>query len=92
VEIAAAMNAAPDVETALIRLTADEDHHVRAEAARALGSSKSEPAQQALRELLTDRSHLVQESARQALGEQSPRGRMPNLPSGPIGGGLPVYE
>lgn len=93
VEIVVAMNSVRDVESAVIGLTSDEDHHVRAEAARALGQSNSAPAQQALLDLLSDRSHLVQETARQGLGEQSLRGRLPSLPpTGPFGGGMPVYE
>jgi HEAT repeat protein len=93
IEIAVAMHAVRDVESALIGLTSDEDHHVRAEAARALGQSNSPQAQQALLDLMSDRSHVVQEAARQGLSEQSLRSRFPTLPSsGPIGGGMPVYE
>jgi HEAT repeat protein len=90
--MAIAMNAVRDVESALIGLVTDEDHHVRADTARALGQSNSPAAQQALREMLSDRSHLVQETAREALSDQSLRGRLPSLPSGPMPGGMPVYD
>lgn len=92
VEIVICMNAADQMEQPLIELTADEDHHVRSEAARALGQVNTAESREALRNLLSDRSHLVQTTARQSLGDQSYRGGMPVLPAGPLTGGMPVHE
>ncbi len=67
VGVAISMGVVPDVETAVIDLLSDDDHVIRSEAARALGSSNSATSRQALREALVDRSIVVQESAERSL-------------------------
>jgi len=51
----------------VLELLADDDHMVRAEAARALQSSDTSRAVAALRRALLDRSVAVQEAARISL-------------------------
>jgi HEAT repeat protein len=92
IEIAVAMNAVRAVETPLIALLADEDHMVRASAARAMEQTNSGASQEALQSLLSDRSHMVQEAAREALAAQGQRARFPSFPIGPGTEGMPVYE
>ena len=62
-----AMDAAQQMEPLVIGLLNDDDHIVRAEAARALAGCNSPLAQQALREVLMDRSATVREAAEQSL-------------------------
>ncbi len=66
-EVAQAMDAVDFVEPLIIGLLSDEDHFVRAEAARALVHCKSPLAKQALRTALVDRSVAVREAAEVAL-------------------------
>jgi HEAT repeat protein len=67
VEMAIAMDAVPDVERELIKLTSDEDQLLRAEVLRALARSDSPNTRSALRALLRDPSAVVQGAAEQAL-------------------------
>ncbi len=67
VGVAISMGVVPDVEATIIELLADDDHVIRSEAARALGTSNSAISRQALREALLDRSIVVQESAERSL-------------------------
>jgi len=69
--VASAMGAIPELEDSVIGLMSDEDHVLRADAARALGSCGSPPAIAALREALLDRSISVQEAAEQSLEKLS---------------------
>jgi HEAT repeat protein len=65
--IARAMDAVAEIEPLIIELLQDEDHLIRAEAAAALVSSRSEESLRALEELLGDRSLVVQEAAQKSL-------------------------
>jgi len=59
-------------------MLSDEDHFIRAEAARGLANTTSATAKQALRGLLVDDSPSVQEAAEkslQRLAEQGPQRR-----------------
>jgi hypothetical protein len=67
IAIVLAMGAAADLEQQLIERLGDEDHLVRAEAARALGESPTPDAQVALIEALNDRSLVVREAADESL-------------------------
>lgn len=75
-EIAMAMDAVQHLEPLIIALLKDEDHFVRAEAARTLAYGVSPLAQQSLRDALMDRSIAVREAAEQALRKLSESGRM----------------
>ncbi len=66
-QIAPVMNVVEELETQIVALMGDDDHFIRAEAARALGASGSPLAQHTLRRALDDRSQLVKEAAEQAL-------------------------
>jgi hypothetical protein len=83
IEVAAAMGAVPDLEQYIVQLAQDEDHFIRAEAARALVHCQSETARHALRELLLDRSVSVQEAAVRTLerlaAKSTPAGANPLL-------------
>jgi len=65
--IAAAMDLVPEMTASIIELLGDEDHLVRAEAARALGQCRTDEALEALEEALHDRSVPVQEAALRSL-------------------------
>jgi hypothetical protein len=65
--VAVALNAVTDVEDQVLRMLADPDHFLRAEAARALAHGDTPAARQALRECLLDRSPAVQEAAERTL-------------------------
>jgi len=65
--IVAAMGVVGELESSIIDLLGDEDHFLRAEAARTLGGCRSGRARHALREALQDRSAAVQEAAEEAL-------------------------
>jgi HEAT repeat protein len=67
IALAVAMGLVSEVETALIAMLSDEDHFIRADAARALGNASSAAARNALRDLLTDASPSVREAAEHAL-------------------------
>lgn len=67
VDAAAAMGLIPDMEERIIGLLSDEDHMVRAAAAKALADCKSMPSWDALREALLDRSAVVKEAAEESL-------------------------
>ena len=75
-EMAMAMDAVHHLEPLIIALLKDDDHFVRAEAARTLAYCGSVVAQQALRESLLDRSVVVREAAEQSLRKLSEAGRM----------------
>ena len=67
ITIIAAMGAVADLEGALIDRLADDDHLVRAEAARALADCPTPAVRQALEAALADRSLVVREAAEEAL-------------------------
>ena len=69
VAIAFAMEAIADLEASVIALLSDEDHLVRAEAAKALAICDTANVRQALRDALYDRSVIVQETAERSLQE-----------------------
>src|SRR5207302_8527770 len=62
-----AMGAVPDLQHEFIERLADEDHLVRAEAARALGNCHTGTVVDALREARADRSLVVREAAEESL-------------------------
>jgi HEAT repeat protein len=64
---AVSMGAVADVEVQVVGRLADEDHVVRAEAARALGTCNTPSAWQALADACADRSVVVQEMAEESL-------------------------
>ncbi len=64
---AAAMKLGPRVEGAILERLADEDHLVRAEAARALVQCDTPDVHWALREALNDRSQAVRDAAENSL-------------------------
>ncbi|MGE3780176.1 MAG: HEAT repeat domain-containing protein, partial [Pirellulaceae bacterium] len=85
IAVAVAMRAVRDVEKHIVELAADDDHFVRADAARALLQAGSSVAHQTLENLLMDRSVSVQEAAAQSLArwtepilEQSARPYLPH--------------
>jgi hypothetical protein len=84
------LNALSDVETIVVELMADDDHFVRAEAAKALAEAQSSTARDALRNALLDPSVIVREAAELSLQQLASSGRttrrpvsdsQPNLPS-----------
>lgn len=81
IAIAIAMEAVTDLEQPIIALLGDEDHLVRAEAAKALAMCNTPAVQQALRDALYDRAVIVQETAErslQQLAQQRPKGLWSN--------------
>jgi HEAT repeat protein len=68
---ASAMGLVQELEEAVIRLLSDEDHMVRAAAAKALADCKSMPTWEALRDALLDQSFVVQQAAEQSLEQIS---------------------
>ncbi len=74
-EVAMAMDAVTHLEPLIVGLLKDDDHFVRAEAARTLAYCASEVAQQALRSALMDRSVVVREAAEQSLRKLAESGR-----------------
>jgi HEAT repeat protein len=62
-----AMGAVRELEGAIVPLVDDEDHVIRAEAARALGQCDTPTARAALDAALGDRSVIVQETAAHSL-------------------------
>ena len=64
---ATAMGALGDLEQPLLQRLGDEDHVVRAEAARALAACPTAAVRQALADAIGDRSVVVQEAAEQSL-------------------------
>jgi HEAT repeat protein len=71
VAMATAMNLAGELESCLIERLSDEDHLVRAEAARALAGCSSPAVRAALQTALHDRSIVVQEAAEWSLEQRS---------------------
>lgn len=67
IEVAEAMGLAEALEDALVDCTADADHVIRAEAARALAGTNSNSVRVVLRQLLDDASFAVREAAQFAL-------------------------
>lgn len=67
IAVAVSMGAVPDVERQIIERLTDEDHVVRTEAARALGTCNTPGAWQALADACSDRSVAVQEAAEESL-------------------------
>jgi len=72
IAMAASMNIALQLEVAIIERLSDEDHLVRAEAAKALMQCPTEEARQALKSARNDRSIVVQEAAERSLREFTP--------------------
>jgi HEAT repeat protein len=64
---AVSMGSVPDLEHAFIERLTDEDHVVRAEAARGLSYCDTMPVHQALQEARADRSLVVREAAEESL-------------------------
>jgi len=64
---AVAMGAVPFVEPLVIGMLGENDHFLRAEAARTLGQCDTRMARRALQEALRDPSHAVREAAEAAL-------------------------
>ncbi|OHB80774.1 MAG: hypothetical protein A2V98_04530 [Planctomycetes bacterium RBG_16_64_12] len=73
--IARTIGAVEPLEATILGLLRDEDHMVRAEAAKALGRAESPGSWEALEKALHDRSATVQEAARESMAEraQSPQ-------------------
>ena len=71
ITMADAMNLSAELETPLIERLADEDHLVRAEAAKSLAACSTPTARRALQDALADRSIVVQEAAQESLGQQN---------------------
>src|SRR5262249_39512487 len=67
VAMASAMGLVPQFETQIIQRLTDEDHLVRAEAAKALAQCPTDHARRALMAAHHDRSIVVQEAAAQSL-------------------------
>jgi HEAT repeat protein len=67
ISAAVAMGAVADLEPMLIDRLTDEDHVVRAEAARALGACRTTGAREALIAARGDRSLVVREAATEGL-------------------------
>ena len=61
------MGAVADVQDQLLDRLGDEDHVVRAEAARALGTCNTPAVWQALADACSDRSVVVKEAAEESL-------------------------
>ena len=74
------MGAVPDLEHEFITRLADEDHLVRAEAARALGHCQTGTVVDALREARADRSLVVREAAEESLERLMLNPPLPSLP------------
>lgn len=81
-QIAVAIEAVDDVIDDIVGRLSDEDHFVRAEAAKALGFASDEKAVEALREALLDRSLTVQNAAESSLYQQT-HGTIPASPTRP---------
>ncbi len=75
-EVAMAMDAVQQLEPLIIGLLKDDDHFVRAEAARTLAYCGSPLAQESLRAALMDRSVVVRKAAEQSMRKLSETGRM----------------
>lgn len=69
--IARVIGAVNRVEEAILGLLRDDDHIVRAEAARALGHAESPASLQALREALKDRSATARDAAQESIAERT---------------------
>ncbi len=68
INVTVAMGAVADVQDQLLERLGDEDHVVRAEAARALGTCNTPAVWQALADACSDRSVVVKEAAEEKLG------------------------
>lgn len=68
---ASAMGLVAEMEETVIKLLSDEDHMVRAAAAKALADCKSMPTWDALRDALLDQSYVVKEAAERSLEQIS---------------------
>jgi HEAT repeat protein len=85
IAIAAVTHLVQELESAIIERLADEDHLVRAEAAKALAQTTSDASKSALSAALNDPSILVQEAAQRSLHHRAatriappPLGGFPN--------------
>jgi len=81
--MARAIGAVKPVEETILGLLRDDDHIVRAEAARALGRAESAASLKALQEALQDRSAAVEDAARESIAERSMSFSWPNRPFNP---------
>jgi hypothetical protein len=84
VAVAAAMNLVPQLEMKIIQRLTDEDHLVRAEAAKALVQATSNTARQALLIAFHDRSVVVQEAAQQSLETMARTNRTAEATTAPL--------
>lgn len=66
-EAVQALGVGPELQDVLIEMLDDDDHMIRAGAARAMDSCDTPDAQAALQEMLLDRSTVVQEAAEDSL-------------------------
>ncbi len=71
VKAAAAMGLVQEMEETVVRLLTDDDHMVRAAAAKSLADCKSMPSWEALRDALLDSSFVVKEAAEKSLEQIS---------------------
>ena len=78
-----AMGAAAEMERQLVERLADEDHVVRADAARALSACNTPTAHRALADACGDRSVIVQEAAEESLRQLQQLATQPPTPSTP---------
>lgn len=72
-QAATAMQAVPELQDEVLALLEDDDHFIRAEAARALAQTRGAHVVQALQLALQDRSPAVQAAAQQSLRLMSQR-------------------
>jgi hypothetical protein len=80
------MAVVPQVLEGVLELMADDDHLVRAAAAKALGDSDTAAARDVLQRALADSSLVVQEAVRSSLEQiewRAAAGASPSAPAGP---------
>lgn len=80
IAVACAMDAVAQLEVPILALLVDEDHLVRAEAAKALAVCDTPAVRQALREAMRDRALIVQETAERSLQELAQRATRSHTP------------
>ncbi|MEQ8786840.1 MAG: HEAT repeat domain-containing protein [Pirellulaceae bacterium] len=91
------VNSIFDLEPVILQMLSDEDHFVRAEAAKVLSESQTPAGRDALRGALLDASVMVREAAEQSLQQLASGGHAPRRPNSdsrpylpPTGGGFDV--
>jgi hypothetical protein len=80
--IARSLHVVAEVESPIVRLLADENHLIRAEAAAALADCTSMASHDALCAATSDHSPIVREAARKSLAQRA-RGGVPSSPAAP---------